>query len=88
MSKHSERRARREAYHSMLDAEIDQERPFVDRVVGTLNNDGLDVAHDGNPIRADFWRYIESRRKMEINTARAGLSLVEKAINSVRVRRA
>lgn len=86
MSKHSERRARRGAYHSMLDAELDMERPFVDRVIRTLNDEGVDVAPDGNPIRADFWRYIASRQKTDVNTARAGLSLVERAINSVRVR--
>lgn len=73
MSKHSERRARRAAYHRMLDAELSQERRFVDRAIRTLNDDGVDVAPDGNPMRADF-------------TARPGLSLVERAINSVRVR--
>jgi hypothetical protein len=86
MSKHSQRRARRAEYHSMLDVELDQERPFVRRVLRTLDSSGEDIAPDGRPIRADFWRYIESRRKAEIHTARAGLCLVEKAISLIRVR--
>ena len=87
MSKHSERRARRAEYHRMLDAEIAKEGQFVGRVLRTMWNGGLDVAPDGDTNRADYWRYIESRRKPDLNMARAGLSLVEKAITSVRVRR-
>jgi hypothetical protein len=87
MSKHSERRERRGACHNRLDAELDHERPFVDRVLSTLNHRGMDIGPDGNPIRADFWRYIAARQKTDLNTARAGLSLVDKAVNLIRVHR-
>ena len=85
MSKHKQRRERRAEYHRMLDAELDQEKPFVNRVLNTMNRDGLDTAPDGRPIKADFWRYIRSRMQSAIHTARAGLCLMERAINSIRV---
>ena len=87
MSKHRDRKERREAYHRMLDAELDQERPFVVRAVGTMNRDGMDFGADGRPIRSDFWRYIRSREAQARQAARAALFLVEKAVNSVRVHR-
>ena len=86
MSKHKRRRARREEYYQMLDQEVILEKGFINRVIGTLNHKGLDIAHDGNPIKADFWRFIRSRKKAAINTARAGENLVERAIGAVRVR--
>lgn len=87
MGKHRQRRERRERYHEMLDAELNQEKPFVNRVLGTLNRGGQDFGPDGRPIKADFWRYIESRRKQKtIHTSLAALSLIERAINTVRVR--
>lgn len=85
MSKHKQRRERREQYHRMLDTELSQEGNFVKRVVGTLNRDGLDFAHDGQLIKADFWRYIDSRRRSAVQNARAGQALVERAVNSIRV---
>jgi hypothetical protein len=85
MSKHKQRRARRAEYYRMLDAELDQEQPFVNRVLGTLNRDGIDTGPDGRPIKADFWRYMKSRRQTAVQTARAGLCLMERAINSIRV---
>ncbi len=86
MSKNSERKARRAAYHDMLDAELAQEQQFIGRVVRAMNRNGSDIGPDGRPIRADYWRYIASRQKTDINAARAGLDLVERAVNSVRVR--
>ncbi|MEI6809752.1 MAG: hypothetical protein WCN95_13605 [bacterium] len=88
MSKHSDRRERREEYHSMLDAELAQERGFIDRVVAAIDRKGVDIAPDGREIRADYWRYIASRQKTDGQAARAALHLVQRAVNSLRVRRA
>ncbi|MEI7899678.1 MAG: hypothetical protein WCK89_05465 [bacterium] len=88
MSKHTERRERRERYHRMLDAELDAEKPFIHRVVDSINSGGIDFAPDGRAIRADFWRYIRSRQQSAPHKALAGLSLVERAVGSLKVRRA
>ena len=87
MSKHKQRRERREEYHRMLDAELAQEKIFINRVVRTLNDDGRDYAPDGQPIKSDFWRYMASRRLSAVQNSRAALSLVERAVNSIRVHR-
>lgn len=62
MSKHAKKRARLQAYFKMLDDEIETPR-FKERIIRSLNNNGWDLGFDGKPIRANFWRYIRSRRR-------------------------
>lgn len=84
LSKHKRRRARREAYFQMIDAETAHERHFMGRVVHTLNTDGIDTAPDGRPIKANWWAYIDSRDKRDRNAALACHYLVDRAITSIR----
>lgn len=80
--KHKQRRSRRAKYNRMLDGELEQEKAFQDRVVRSIDNNGMDVAHDGRPIKANFWGYMESRRTRK-HAARACLHHVEQAIRSI-----
>ena len=90
MSKHKDRRQRRERYHQMLDAELGSdgaERQFVNRVLSTMDHDGVDFAPDGRPIKADFWRYVASREGFNVHTALAGEHLIERSISMIQVDR-
>ncbi|MFA7158758.1 MAG: hypothetical protein WC299_05595 [Kiritimatiellia bacterium] len=89
MSKHKRRRERRQKYYQMLAAELAMDKGdkmFINRVISTLNHRGLDYAPDGHPIKSDFWGFVESRRQSDIQTARAGSFLVEKAIGQIQVK--
>lgn len=86
MSKHKHRRERRAKYNQMLRAELDHERHFTRRVIETINRDGLDVAPDGRPIKADFFGAIQEWEKTDQQSSRACLSLVEKAVHQVQVK--
>jgi hypothetical protein len=83
MAKHKDRRERRAQYHRTLDAAVEDEQHFRSRVIHSLEHNGLDIAQDGRPIRADFWRYIESRLAAAPQNALAAVSLVERAVHSV-----
>ena len=92
MSKHKRRKKRRERYYRMLDGALASdgpaERRFIGRIIGTLNDGGIDrTAHDGNPIKADFWRYIESRRRSDAHAADACERLMETAVDELHPRR-
>lgn len=91
MSKHKRRRERRERYYRMLDGALASdgpaERRFVGRVHGTLNREGLDIAHDGRPIKADLRRYVRSRRRSDVHAADACERLMERAVDEIHPRR-
>lgn len=86
MSKHKQRRERRAKYREMLRAELDEERGFSRRVIRTLNHGGLDIAPDGQPIKADFFATIRAWEKTDHQSSRACLSLVEKAVHQIQVK--
>ena len=86
MSKNARRKARRAAYYEMLDKELDvNDRSFRVRVIRTMDHGGMDVAPDGRPIPADFWRYRDSRRQ-DPNRVRAIEYSVAGAVRSIQVR--
>ena len=83
-SKHKRRKDRRELYYTMIDDALPRERSFAGRIVDTVNRDGLDIAHDGRPIKS-FWRHYLKTRDFGRNTnARACLYLLDKTFRSVR----
>ena len=86
MSKHQQRRERRAKYRDRLRTELDDERAIVRRVIRSLNHDGLDIAPDGQPIKADFFGAIREWEKTDRQSSRACLSLVEKAVHQVQVK--
>ena len=95
LSKNKRRRLRREQYYRCLEASLDQERHFVRRVIDTIDHRGLDIAPDGRPIKAGFWDFIklrqaeaeqpgdEQHRRKLMNSSRACLDLVERAVQAV-----
>ena len=83
-SKHKKRRDRRELYYDMIDASLPEERHFAGRIIDTVNRGGLDIAHDGRPIKS-FWRHYLKTRDLGRNTnARACLYLLENTYRSIR----
>lgn len=98
LSKNKRRHLRREQYYRCLEASLDQERHFVRRVIDTIDHRGLDIAPDGRPIKAGFWGFIqrhqakaersgdELKRRRFMNSSRACLDLVERAVRAVAVK--
>lgn len=84
--KHHARRCRRENYHGMLDAELEAEHVFQRRVIRAIDRGGLDIAPDGRPIKADYWRYMQDRDGDPGQAAQACLYHVERAVGSLRPR--
>jgi hypothetical protein len=83
-SKHKRRRERRELYYQMIDRSLPEERHFAGRIIDTVNRGGLDIAHDGRPIKS-FWRHYLKTRDLGRNAnARACLYLLEKTYRAVR----
>jgi hypothetical protein len=86
MSKHKQRRERRSKYRERLRTELADERAIIRRVIRSMNHNGLDVAPDGRPIKADFFGAIREWEKTDQQSSRACLSLVEKAVRQVQVK--
>ncbi len=83
-SNHKKRRDRRAAYYDMIDRELPLERSFSGRIIDTVNHDGMDIAHDGRPIKC-FWRhYLKTRDFGRNANARACLYLLDRTFRSVR----
>jgi len=83
-SKHKRRRDRRKKYYQMLDGSLPLERAFAGRIIDTLNRGGMDIAHDGRPIKS-FWRhYMKERDHGRSANAKACLYLLEKTYRAVR----
>ncbi len=97
LSKNKRRRLRRENYYCSLDASLEDEGRFVRRVIATLDHQGLDIAPDGRPIKANFWGFIRQRMEASersrneqtqrdlANSSLACLDLVERAVNTLTV---
>lgn len=82
MSKHKQRRERRTKYREMLRAELSNEEVFLERFRRTLfSKNGEDFAPNGNRIKADFFGAIKEWEKTDPQSARACLSLIEKAVH-------
>ena len=88
---------RRESYYRYLEASLDQEGPFVRRVIAAMDHRGLDIAPDGRPIKAGFWdlirqrqeqarcsRHEQEQRKLTASSL-ACLDLVERAVQALTV---
>ena len=86
MSKHQKRRERRQKYFAMLDAELPNELAFVERVINTLDDQGLDCGSDGETIKADFHRYIKQRKKTDPTASLACLDLLERAKRKISIK--
>jgi hypothetical protein len=86
MSKHKQRQERRDKYRERLRTELADERAIIRRVIRSLNHNGLDIAPDGQPIKADFFGTIREWGKTDQQASRACLSLVEKAVSQVQVK--
>ena len=95
ISKYAKKRERRKAYYQTLDGEVllpayitpdgkFTPPPFKARVMRTLNNGGWDFSTDGSLIRADFWRYIRSRRHTSPNLALAAQQHLEQVVAALR----
>jgi hypothetical protein len=83
ISKHAKKRARLQAYFRTLDGEVELPA-FKERIFRSLNNHGRDIAPDGHPIKADFWRYIRSRKRSAPQNALAASKHMADAIASIR----
>jgi len=81
--KHRTRKNRRKDYERMLDLELPDETAFRRRIRRSIDRDGMDIAHDGRPIRARLWRYMQERERTDELSARACLHHVEKVIRSM-----
>lgn len=86
MSKHKQRRERRQKYQEMLRAELNDERQFTRRVIRTINRAGFDVSSDGRPIKADFFGAIQAWEKGDPQSSRACLNLMERAVRQIQVK--
>lgn len=86
MCKHQKRRVRREQYYRMLDQQLAEERAFVKRVVYTMDHNGYDRAHDGRPIKANFFRYLQDRQRKDRPASLACLDLLERAVKQVAIK--
>jgi hypothetical protein len=86
MSKHKQRRERRDQYLVRLQSELNDERKIIRRVIRTLNHNGLDIAADGRPIKADFFGVIRHWEKTDKQASRACLYLVERAIHQIQIK--
>ncbi|HEV2842603.1 MAG TPA: hypothetical protein VGW39_14870 [Chthoniobacterales bacterium] len=86
MTKHKQRRERRAKYFAMLDGMLANEPAFVQRVIDTLDYQGLDYAPDGKPIRADFYRYMKDRAKTDGTATLAVLDFLERAKRRIAVK--
>lgn len=85
-SKHKKRRQRRALYYAELDNAVNNEPRFVNRAIDTLDHDGVDYSTpDGKPIKADFRRYIKTRRKSKPLIAAACMDLLERAVRRISV---
>jgi hypothetical protein len=86
MSKHQQRGQRRDSYYAVLDATLADEQGFVNRVLNTLDNGGLDQGADGRPIKAEFHRYIEQRRAKDPTASLACLDFLERAKRRISIK--
>ena len=84
LSKHAKRRLRREQYYCMLDGQLIHERHFMGRVVDVLNHKGIDCAHDGHLIKANWWNYMATRESGRRVNAFACLYLLDRTFRNIR----
>ncbi len=83
LSKHEQRRLRREAYYRMIDGDLTNERHFMGRIIDVLNRKGIDYAHDGRFIKANWWHYMSTRVKSRRINALACLYLLDCTYRSI-----